>query len=299
MAKAAAEAQSAVQVGAGAVDKTVLGMRSIQKTVSVSAGKVRELGQYSEQIGTIVEAIDDIAGQTNLLALNAAIEAARAGEHGKGFAVVADEVRKLAERSGKATKEIASLIGTVQSGTVEAVRAMEAGAREVEGGVALAEDAGKALESILKAVELTRAQVEEIAAAAQEMSSASGEVVKSMDEVASIVEENTAATEEMAAGSSQVSKAVEQIAAISEENSAAAEEVSAATEEMNAQVEEVVASSKELAQMAEELQAVVAQFKLAEDRAQGQAVYRRRKDDWGQPGKSSAETSKHLRVASS
>ncbi|MCL5257067.1 MAG: methyl-accepting chemotaxis protein, partial [Chloroflexi bacterium] len=208
------------------------------------------------------------------------------------------QVRVLAERAGKATKEIATLIATVQSGTMEAVKAMEQGAGEVESGVGLAEDAGRALQSILTAVELTRNQVEQIAAAAQEMNAASGEVVKAMDEVARIVEQNTAATEEMAAGSDQVSRAIEQIAAISEENSAAAEEVSAGTEEMSAQVEEVVASSQELAQMAQQLQEVVARFRLSEGQAgrDSELVYRRRKDDWSQPGRPA--TSKQHRVAS-
>jgi methyl-accepting chemotaxis protein len=100
------------------------------------------LGEHSQQIGEIIQVIDDIAEQTNLLALNAAIEAARAGEHGKGFAVVADEVRKLAERSSKATKEIAELITNIQKLTAGAVKAMEEGTGEVEQGVSLAVDAG-------------------------------------------------------------------------------------------------------------------------------------------------------------
>ena len=109
-------------------------MERIKLTVEQASIKVTELGAKSDQIGAIVETIDDIAEQTNLLALNAAIEAARAGEQGKGFAVVADEVRKLAERSSRATKEIAALIGEVQPGTEEAVKAMTAGAAEVEHG---------------------------------------------------------------------------------------------------------------------------------------------------------------------
>jgi methyl-accepting chemotaxis protein len=110
-------AAAAAQKGTSAVDEVVAGMERIKRAVEDSAVRVADLGAKSGQIGAIVETIDDIAAQTNLLALNAAIEAARAGEMGKGFAVVADEVRKLAERSGRATKEIASLIAEVQKVT--------------------------------------------------------------------------------------------------------------------------------------------------------------------------------------
>src|SRR6476661_2395676 len=121
-------------------------MHEIRTVVSTAAGRVEELGALGEKIGTVVETIDDIAEQTNLLALNAAIEAARAGEHGKGFAVVADEVRKLAERSSRETKQIAQLIAQVQAGTQDAVSAMEAGSVRVEHGSQMATQAGQTLD---------------------------------------------------------------------------------------------------------------------------------------------------------
>ncbi|MDO8691778.1 MAG: methyl-accepting chemotaxis protein, partial [Dehalococcoidia bacterium] len=250
MAKAAAETQTAAEKGAEAVDRSVQGMESIREKVSLSAEKVKLLGEHSLQIGTIVETIDDIAAQTNLLALNAALEAARAGEHGKGFAVVADEVRKLAERSSRATKEISQLVATVQKGTDDAVEAMKEGAREVDDGAKLSADARRALEDIQRNVTASAEKIRQISLAAREMEASSLEAVRTTDTVSSITEENTASTEEMAAGAQQVVRAVENIAGISEENSAAAEQVSATAQEMSAQVEEMTASAQSLADMA-------------------------------------------------
>ncbi|KPL71447.1 hypothetical protein ADN00_17325 [Ornatilinea apprima] len=248
--------------GAQVVENTIKAMNTIRSTVGQSADKVREMGERSAQIGMIVETIDDIASQTNLLALNAAIEAARAGEHGKGFAVVADEVRKLAERSSSATKEITNLIKTIQTTVSEAVSAMDIGINEIERGVQTANQAGDALSSIMETaagVEKGGAEAVQVARQAQ---SAASDLVSAMDTVSAVVEQNTAATEEMAAGSLEVSQSVENIASVSEENSAAVEEVSASTEEMSAQVEEVTASAQSLAEMAEALNEIVNRFQI-------------------------------------
>jgi methyl-accepting chemotaxis protein len=131
MAQTARNAAKVAETGGASVEKAVASMKRIQQRVQVSSEAIQELGQRGGQIGEIVQTIEHIAEQTNLLALNAAIEAARAGEHGRGFAVVADEVRKLAERSADATREIAALIHAVQSDVEKAIHEMDASTRKL------------------------------------------------------------------------------------------------------------------------------------------------------------------------
>ncbi len=287
----ASDAASAAERGRAAVRETVGEMSRIKHTVEQASARVTDLGAKSDQIGAIVETIDDIAEQTNLLALNAAIEAARAGEQGKGFAVVADEVRKLAERSSRATKEIAALIGEVQSGTDAAVKAMQAGAGEVETGAEMAGQAGRSLDEITEAVAATQAAVGRIASAVDAMNSASSGVVAASDAIATIAAQTNAAANQMTASAATVARSVESIAAISEENSASAEEVSAATEEMSAQAEEVVASAAALADMAQSLDHLVARFRIESGSADDRSTAQPAASDW------SAGTRRRARAA--
>lgn len=260
--QAAVENGEVATKGGEAVGRTVTGMLQVKDAVFDTANKINALGEMSQQIGEIIQVIDDIAEQTNLLALNAAIEAARAGEHGKGFAVVADEVRKLAERSGNSTKEITSLINEIQRGTKLAVESMNLGSREVEAGVSLAGEAGTSLKAIVDGINASGQELQRVMVLMDEAMEVGKNVAVAMNNVALITDENTTATVEMSASASQVDLSMENMAAISEESAASAEEVSASTEELTASIGEMAKATKTLADMADELYEIVGKFKL-------------------------------------
>jgi methyl-accepting chemotaxis protein len=197
-AEASSRAAQTAREGGTVVKQALTQMRAIAESVGGTAKEMGELGKSSEHIGRIASVIDDIADQTNLLALNAAIEAARAGEQGRGFAVVADEVRKLAERTTTATKEIAEMIKTIQNGTSGAVKAMESASIQVAQGVASTERAGDSLQQIIRMSEQVGAMIGNIATGATEQSAATAEINRNMDQIASQVKESTVGAQESA-----------------------------------------------------------------------------------------------------
>ena len=171
--------------------QTVSEMQQISEVVGQAAHIIMTLGQSSDQIGEIVRVIEDIADQTNLLALNAAIEAARAGEQGRGFAVVADEVRKLAERTTKATKEIGDMIRQIQQDTKSAVSSMDQGTNQVGQGVELANKTGEALVQIHTMINSTAEMIQQIANAAEEQSTVTRQIASDLESVKKTTQETT------------------------------------------------------------------------------------------------------------
>jgi methyl-accepting chemotaxis protein len=207
-------AGKAASTGANTVGGAVEGMKRIAESVTATSTSVQELGKRGEQIGQIIEVISDIADQTNLLALNAAIEAARAGEHGRGFAVVADEVRKLAERTAKATDEVSASILAIQNETSTAVTRMKSGTEEVERGVASATEAGNSLGGIVTQTQAVGASIRSIAAAAEEQSAATEQVSRSVEQISSMARQASAGASQAASAASQLSQKAESLQAI-------------------------------------------------------------------------------------
>jgi methyl-accepting chemotaxis protein len=206
IASSATETSKVAKDGEGIVGKSVEEVKAIANTVNESAQMMTSLGERSRQIGEIISVIKDIADQTNLLALNAAIEAARAGEQGRGFAVVADEVRKLAERTAKATSEIGDMIKAIQDEVENAVTSMNEGTERVNVGVELSTQAGNALHDIVKSVNNLQTMVQQVASATEEMSTVSETISGDIETIASVSKETSAGSEQIAQASSDLAR---------------------------------------------------------------------------------------------
>jgi methyl-accepting chemotaxis protein len=212
-AKNAGEASSAAKMAADTattggriVSDSIQSMQQISQTVRQSADSIVKLASSADQIGEIIGVIDDIADQTNLLALNAAIEAARAGEQGRGFAVVADEVRKLAERTGKATSEITTMIKGIQKQTEEAVYSMEAGIQVVDKGRELADQAGTSLSEIVTMAQRVTEMIQQMAEVAEMQSTASEQIAKNVEHISGVTKETATGAEQSAAAAEELSR---------------------------------------------------------------------------------------------
>jgi len=210
-AEASRKASEMAAKGRGLVDTTADDMAKIAKTTEEAAGTVEELGASSKQIGEIVAVINGIADQTNLLALNAAIEASRAGEQGKGFAVVADEIRKLAERTGQATKDIAQRISSIQHASEESAEAIKRASSQVADGVNLAKEASSSMDRIVEASTGAGDIVHRIAAATEEQSTAAEEVTRSMENISGITDNAAKSAQDIKGSADDLARLTEEL----------------------------------------------------------------------------------------
>jgi len=254
--------------GGTAIHTIVDAMATIRTTIEELAADIRRLGVNSDQIGDIVKVIDRIAEQTNLLALNAAIEAARAGEHGRGFAVVASEIRKLADGSVQATKEIAGHIGSTQSVITQVTDAMTRLNERLEESVSSTDNASGALRDIVNAVLGSNQQISQISSVTRSMSENTFRVIRSIEEITRSVASNLAATTQMASHSGEVSSAFDSITAISSQNASSVEVLTYVNAEVTSAAQRILGSVEEMNQRAASIDGQLGRYTIM-DRKEG------------------------------
>jgi len=263
--KSSNEAIGIAKDGAIAVKENLSQMKSIEETIDQFASKIEGMAKQSEQIGEIIATIKEIAEQTNLLALNAAIEAARAGEQGRGFAVVADEVKNLAERSAKATKETSSLILKVQNNISEAGEIIKSIVKKVKVGTEISGKSGEAIDKLLFSSQEMNQQINTMAEANNAVADIMPGLVESINKISIVIEQNMSATEELSASVRQTVDMINNVSSISQFNTSTINDISDKTIKATEQANEVGKVATGLVDMANELHAATAQFKIESD----------------------------------
>ena len=263
----AKEAGAAAMEGATTVAQATEALQAIARSVQRANQRMDLMGERAAEIDVIVQAMDEVAERTHILAINAAIEAARAGQQGRGFGVVADEIRRLAERSAKSARDIARRIRAVQDAANQAMEAMHQSTREAENGLVLSSRIQMGLETIQMSTSQMVSSMHTIGQAVSVLSESSQTVEAALAQVASVVEENNETVLHLVGNSQQVQQAATEIATISRQNTAASQEASAAAEELYAQTQELAATSSYLAAMAQSLLRNVDRFQTSAETA--------------------------------